>query len=459
MVEASPPAVGERPREGAGRRRARVVLHVDMDAFFASVEVLDDPRLLGRPVVVGGTGPRGVVAACTYEARVFGVRSAMPMAEARRRCPEAVVLPGRYTRYAEVSGALHLRLGQVTPLVEGIGLDEAFLDVSGACRDTGDGRSLAEALRARIADDLGLACSVGVGRSKLVAKLASVAAKPTVQGAMVLPGPGVVAVEPEEEAGFLRPLPVRALWGVGPATGRRLERLGVRTVADLADLPQGTLERAVGPTAGRLLAGLARGEDQRPVVADRRAKSVGQEETFARDLVDPTVLHRRLVRLVDAATRSLRRAGYAARTVTVKVRFGDFTQVTRSRTLAEPADTPHVLGTVAAELLDEVATRRGVRLLGVSLSGFAGADRARQLRLSLGTGAAERVTVGTPPNAPEAWSAVAAAVDDIRTRFGDAAVVPATLAGSDGGGARRRGEAQWGPSGDGGAGRAEGRGA
>lgn len=437
-----------------------------MDAFFASVEVLDDPRLVGRPVVVGGTGPRGVVAACTYEARVFGVRSAMPMAEARRRCPRAVVLPGRHARYAEVSAALHACFHRVTPLVEGIGLDEAFLDVTGARRSGGGGRELAESLRARVADELGLRCSVGVGRSKLVAKLASVKAKPTVLDGVVRSGPGVVVVAPEDEAAFLRPLPVRALWGVGPATERRLDRLGVRTVADVADLPAGALERVVGPTTGRLLAALARGDDPRPVVADRPAKSVGHEETFARDVVDPEVLHRRLVRLVDAATRSLRRAGRSARTVTVKVRYGDFTQVTRARTLPEPADTPQQLGAVAAALLDEAGTGQGVRLLGVSLSGLAAADHARQLRLALDAevpaGAADDAGASAPEAwsaaaGPEAWSAVAAAVDDIRTRFGDGSVVPATLTGPDGGGARRRGEAQWGPSREGTGGKTAGR--
>jgi DNA polymerase-4 len=444
--------------DGPDRQWSRVILHVDMDAFFASVEVLDDPTLVGRPVVVGGVGPRGVVAACTYEARVFGVRSAMPMVEARRRCPGAVVLPGRHARYAEVSAALHACFHDVTPLVEGIGLDEAFLDVTGARRSGTDGRELAEHLRAQVADELGLRCSVGVGRSKLVAKLASVGAKPTVLDGLVRPGPGVVVVAPEEEAAFLRPLPVRALWGVGPATERRLDRLGVRTVADVADLPAGVLERVVGPTTGRLLAALAVGDDPRPVVADRPAKSVGHEETFARDVVDPEVLHQRLVRLVDAATRSLRRAGHSARTVTVKVRFGDFTQVTRARTLPEPADTPQRFGAVAAALLDEAAgAGRGVRLLGVSLSGLAAFDRARQLRLAFDVeapaGAVEGAGASAPATRcalaePEAWSAVATAVDGIRTRFGDGSVVPAALAGPDGGGVRRRGEAQWGPGGE-----------
>ncbi len=465
MVEGRAPMAGPRRPKGSDTSWPRVILHVDMDAFFASVEVLDDPRLSGRPVVVGGTGPRGVVAACTYEARVFGVRSAMPMVEARRRCPGAVVLPGRHARYAEVSAALHACFHRATPLVEGIGLDEAFLDVTGARRNGADGRELAESLRARVADELGLRCSVGVGRSKLVSKLASVKAKPTVVDGHVQPGPGVVVVAPEEEAGFLRPLPVRALWGVGPATERRLERLGVQTVADVADLPAGVLERVVGPTTGRLLAALAAGDDPRPVVPDRPAKSVGHEETFARDVVDTEVLHRRLVRLVDAATRSLRRTGRSARTVTVKVRYGDFTQVTRARTLPEPADTPQQLGAVAAALLDEVAgTGQGVRLLGVSLSALAAADRARQLRLAFDVAAAgegDGAGAAAPGArsalaAPEAWSAVAAAVDDIRTRFGDGSVVPATLTGPDGGGARHRGEAQWGPSG-GSAGRSGGR--
>ncbi len=457
MGEGHPPGARPQVSEGSGAPWPRVVLHVDMDAFFASVEVRDDPGLAGRPVIVGGTGPRGVVAACTYEARVFGVRSAMPMAEARRRCPGAVVLPGRHARYAEVSTALHALLHQVTPVVEGIGLDEAFLDVTGARRSGGEGRELAERLRAAVAADLGLRCSVGVGRSKLVAKLASVRAKPTVHDGAVRPGPGVVVVAPEDEAGFLRPLPLRALWGVGPATERRLDRFGLRTVADVADLPPGALDRIVGPTTGRLLVALAHGDDPRPVVSDRPAKSVGHEETFARDVADAEVLHRRLVRLVDAATRSLRRGGRSARTVIVKVRYGDFTQVTRARTLSEPADTAQVLGAVAAHLLDEADTVRGVRLLGVSFSGLAGADNARQLHLALDAAEAPARPASArrgAPAGPEAWSAVAAAVDDVRTRFGDGSVVPATLTGPEGGGARCRGEAQWGPSEAGGGGTA-----
>ncbi|HZU80852.1 MAG TPA: DNA polymerase IV, partial [Acidimicrobiales bacterium] len=217
------------------------VLHVDMDAFFAAVEVLDDPALAGKPVIVGGSGMRGVVASCTYEARVFGVRSAMSAVEARRRCPKALFVSGRYWRYQQVSEQLHEVLHEFTPVVEPIGLDEAFLDVAGAVRLLGPPPTIAAALRAAVGDRLGLTCSVGVARTKMVAKLASEAAKPLATSEGPRPGRGVVVVEPEQELAFLHALPVRALWGVGPATAVRLERLGVTTVAELAALPEETL--------------------------------------------------------------------------------------------------------------------------------------------------------------------------------------------------------------------------
>ncbi len=281
---------GCRARDGTSW--SPVVLHVDMDAFFASVEVLDDPSLAGLPVIVGGSGGRGVVAACTYEARRFGVHSAMPSSTARRLCPDAVFREGRYHRYVEESAKLHAILESVTPLVEGISLDEAFLDVTGAQQLLGDAGRLATDLRARITGELGLGCSVGVGRTKLVAKLASEAAKPVASQAGIHAGRGVVVVPPEEELRFLHAQSVRALWGVGPVTGRRLGSFGVETVADLAALPADTLRRVAGPTAGAHLAELARGHDPRPVVPDRAAKSIGHEETFATDLWERAVLHR-----------------------------------------------------------------------------------------------------------------------------------------------------------------------
>ncbi len=263
------------------------ILHVDMDAFFASVEVLDDPTLAGLPVIVGGAGARGVVASCTYEARVFGVRSAMPSVRARQLCPQAVFLPGRHGRYAEISGQLHRILTDITPLVEPIGLDEAFLNVAGAIRMLGSPETIAQRLRGRVRSDLSLDCAVGIGRSKMIAKLASRAAKPRVSRAGLLPGPGVVAIAPTTELAFLHGHQVEALWGVGPATATRLHELGVRTVGDLAAIPPETLVRRIGKASGLHLAALARGDDPSPVTPDRAAKSIGHEETFSQDLVDP----------------------------------------------------------------------------------------------------------------------------------------------------------------------------
>jgi DNA polymerase-4 len=453
------------------RRTDRVILHVDMDAFFAAVEVLDDPRLAGLPVIVGGSGSRGVVAACTYQARMFGVHSAMPSTVARRLCPEAVFVEGRYHRYMEVSGELHAILRDVTPLIEGISLDEAFLDVSGCRQRLGDGPTIAALIRRRVAEELQLECSVGVGRTKFMAKLASKAAKPRADRTGIRPGPGVVEVPADEELAFLHPLPVRALWGVGPATGQRLERLGVHTIGDIAALPPGTLERTLGPAVGAHLAALARAEDPRPVVPEQAAKSIGHEETFATDLWDPPVLHRHLGRMADASATALRNAGLTARTVTVKVRFADFSLVTRSHTLDQPIDGSRAVTAVADALLDTVGTDQAVRLLGVSLSGFGPPDGGVQLSWEFGSsapaspedGAVETVDGNDDPLAgvdrdvehlQRSWAPVTAAVDAIRERYGSSSVGPASLVGPDGLRIRRRGEAQWGPAGPGTGGRA-----
>jgi DNA polymerase-4 len=449
-----------------------VILHVDMDAFFASVEVLDDPALRGLPVIVGGAGPRGVVAACTYEARQFGVHSAMPSSVARRLCPQAVFVDGRFHRYVEESRKLHEIFRAVTPLVEGISLDEAFLDVTGARQLLGDGPAIAGQIRARVHQELGLTCSVGVARSKLMAKLASKAAKPTADRTGIRPGVGVVVVRPADELDFLHPLPVRALWGVGPVTGTKLERLGVATVGDIAALPVGVLEHALGRAHGAHLADLSRGHDPRPVEPDQEAKSIGHEETFASDLWDRDILHGHLVRMVDASTTAVRGSGLAARTVTVKVRRADFTLTTRSHTLAVPVDTAQAVTAVATALFDSIDLDQGVRLLGVSLSGFGESSRGIQLALDLDHPAADGPPSGStgstgPAPAPgggthtrldllpvddeveqlqRSWGSVTAAVDAIRRRYGGSSVGPASLVGPDGLGVRRRGEAQWGPS-------------
>ena len=446
----------------------KVILHVDMDSFFASVEVRDDPSLAGRPVIVGGSGRRGVVAACTYEARMFGVHSAMPSSVARRLCPDAVFLDGRFHRYVEESERLHAVLASYTPLVEGISLDEAFLDVSGAVHLFGSGVTMGHQIRERVRDEMQLGCAVGVGRSKLMAKLASKAAKPRASRSGIEPGPGVVEVPAEGELDFLHPLPVRALWGIGPVTEKRLLALGVTTVGELAEMAPDALERYLGVAAGRHLSELSRGIDDRPVVPEQEAKSIGHEETFASDLWDLDDLHRRLQRMVDASATVLRRAERAARTVTVKLRFGDFTQVTRSHTLDGPVDATPAIGAVADALLESVDLSRGVRLLGVSLSGLVDPGEGTQLRLDLDTQSSGVVADGAPatgdrPDAgaapsgvrdasreaerlQQSWGSVTSAVDAIRSRYGGSAVGPASLVTPEGIKVRQRGEAQWGPS-------------
>jgi DNA polymerase-4 len=448
----------------------RVILHVDMDSFFASVEVLDDPSLAGKPVIVGGSGSRGVVAACTYEARKFGIHSAMASSVARRLCPQAVFLDGRFHRYVEESRRLHTILESYTPLVEGISLDEAFLDVSGTVHLFGSGPTMGHAIRDRVRAELRLDCSVGVGRSKLMAKLASKAAKPRASRTGIEPGPGVVDIPAAGELAFLHPMPVRALWGIGPATEKRLLALGVTMVGELASVPPESLERYLGMAAGQHLSGLSRAIDDRPVVPDQEAKSIGHEETFSSDLWELEELQRRLQRMVDASATALRRAERAARTVTLKLRFGDFTQITRSHTLDGPVDATPAIATVAAALLDSVDLSRGVRLLGINLTGFVEPGIGTQLRLdlepaepplgdSVRTGAA---VVHSPDGDPagalrtagleagrlqETWRSVTDAVDSIRARYGGAAVGPASLVTAEGIQVRQRGQAQWGPGG------------
>jgi len=401
---------------------------MDMDAFFVAVEVRRDPSLAGRPVVVGGTGERGVVAAASYEARAYGVHSAMPSTRARRLCPHAVFLPGHHERYGEVSRRVMAILHSFTPLVEPLSLDEAFLDVTGARRLWGTGPEIAALIRDRVREQEGLSCSVGVAPTKFLAKLASEAAKPKASLDGVRPGRGVVVVPRGGELDFLHPLPVRALWGVGPKTHERLDRLGISTVGDLAALALDTLVASVGDAAGRHLHLLANGVDDRAVVPDQAMKSIGHEETFARDLHDHEVLGRELVRQADAVGRRLRAAGQAGRTVTIKVRYGDFTTITRSVTLPDPVDAGRDLARAAEELLATLDVSMGVRLIGVSASGLV-AGGTRQLVLDQ---AAD-------------WSEADRAMDRIRDRFGDDAIAPAVTLGESGIRAKRRGDQQWGP--------------
>lgn len=409
----------------------RVILHVDMDAFYVSVELRRRPDLAGQPVVVGGTGSRGVIAAASYEARRYGVRSAMPSTTARRLCPQAVFLPGDHALYATVSTDVHQIFASFTPLVEPLSLDEAFLDVSGGLRLHGPGTTIAHRIRDRVWEELQLRCSVGVAPNKFLAKLASVAAKPIATADGVRDGQGVVEVLPGNELIFLHPLPVQALWGVGPATLQRLQRLGVRTVADLAELDEPTLVGSVGAAHGRHLYRLAWGIDDRPVEVDREMKSVGHEETFATDRHDHAELLRELVRLSDAVAARLRGHGVAARTLTLKVRFAGFETITRSVTVVGGISTSHAIVSAVEPLLDAIDPSPGVRLLGVSASNF--------------TAESHQLSLDDLLDDHHQWRLAEETIDAIRKRFGTGAIGPASAVGDRGLRLVHRGARQWGP--------------
>jgi DNA polymerase-4 len=415
------------PQTGA----APSILHVDMDAFFVAVEVLDDPSLAGKPVIVGGSGDRGVVASCSYEARAYGIHSAMPSTRARRLCPHAVFVAGHYDRYVEESKKIQEVFNEFTPLVEGISIDEAFLDVSGAQRLFGDGPAIAQAIRAELLARLGLSSSVGVATTKFVAKLASEAAKPKASLHGPVPGAGVFVVDAGRELDFLHPLPIEALWGVGPATGERLRRMGVRTIGDLAEIPLAGLVGAVGRAVGQHLHDLSWGRDPRAVEPERATKSIGHEETYAVDHDDADFFRREAVRMADAVASRLRKHSLAGRTVTIKVRFHDFATITRSQTLPATVDEGPAIARVAGALLEQVDVSPGVRLFGVTVSGLSSGG-ARQLSLDDVADAAQ-------------WSATSKAVDEVRERFGPDAVGPAAIIGDDGLRTKKRGEQQWGP--------------
>jgi len=413
----------------------RTILHVDMDAFFVACEVRRDPSLAGKPVIVGGSGERGVVAAASYEARVHGIHSAMPSVRAKRLCPHAIFLRGDYALYSETSAQVHAIFHSVTPLVEPIALDEAFLDVTAARRRLGDGGEIAWQIRSSVEHELGLACSVGVASTKLVAKLASEAAKPRVTPRGVEAGNGVEVVAAADEISFLHAHPVQALWGVGPATLDRLQRLGVSTVGDLARLPEASLVAALGQANGRHLHELACGRDDRAVEPDRPLKSVGHEETFASDLHTREALGRELVRLSDSVASRLRAAGLRARTITIKVRFHDFRTITRASTVPHAIDTGPAILHAATTLLSEIDVASGVRLLGVSASGLT-TKSAEQLTLEMDE---------DDGSDQSGWGQASAAIDAIRRRFGAEAIAPASSAGPGGVRVARRGAQQWGP--------------
>jgi DNA polymerase-4 len=433
----------------AGGVEECTVLHVDMDAFFAAVEVLDNPELAGKPLIVGGSGMRGVVASCTYEARAFGVRSAMPSVEARRRCPHAVFVSGRYWRYSEMSEKFHGVLKEFTPFVEGIGLDEAFLDVSGAVRLLGLPPAVARSVRRRVREELSMDCSVGVARTKMLAKLGSRAAKPRAAAGGPVEGTGVFVIAPSEELDFLHPLPIRALWGIGPATAARLERVGVATVGDLAGVPLPTLCRLLGSAHGRHLAALACGQDERSVEPDRGVKSIGHEETFAKDLTDRSELARHTLRMADAVGARLTEAGMWGRTISVKIRFADMRTITRSHTANGLIRASHAIAAVAQALVEAVDLPQGVRLIGVSVSGLERSDKGVAHQLSFDS--LEGPTSSPDPpdvSDDQAWQQVQEALTAIRVRYGQGSVGPAALVGPDGLEAKRRGDTHWGPEAD-----------
>jgi DNA polymerase-4 len=375
-----------------------------MDAFYASVELRDRPDLRGQPVVVGGGGNRGVVLSATYEARAFGVRSAMPVGRARRLCPQAVFLPPRHRLYGEVSREVMAIFRAVTPEVEPLSLDEAFLDVSGARRRLGSPVVIARLIRRQVAEQQSITCSVGLAPVKFVAKIASARCKP--DGLLVVPDGGVLD--------FLHPLPVSALWGVGDKAEEILTRLGLRTVGDIAHVPAATLRRELG-AAGEHLHALAWGRDDRRVTPTREEKSVGAEETFPVDVDDPDVIRQELLRLSERTARALRDAGCVARTVTVKLRLASFKTITRSRTLAEPTDVAQEIYSIAGALYEGsgLGPRARLRLVGVRATGLRPATgSARQLALD------DRVA---------GWREAEQAVDRISRRFGTGTVRPAAL--------------------------------
>lgn len=381
------------------------VLHVDMDAFYASVELVRRPELRGRPVIVGGEG-RSVVLAATYEARAFGVHAAMPMAHARRLCPRAVVIPPDHRRYSEVSQGVMTVLRDVTAIVEQVSIDEAFLDVSGARRRLGSPTRIAALIREQVRERYAITCSVGVAGTKFVAKLASGMAKP--DGMLLVPRAATVE--------FLHALPVGALWGVGERTREALARWGITTVAELARTDVATLQRAVGRAAGAHLHDLAWGRDPTPVTPERQEKSVGAETTFDADLRDDAAIEAQVLAMADRCARHLRTKGLAGRTVSLKVRTADFTTLTRSRTLHLPTDATAEIFAAARDLLGSV-DRGGlaVRLVGVRVEGLSPAA-GRQLTLE------EAADEG-----PVAGRRVDAVADEVRRRFGTGAVVRAAL--------------------------------
>ncbi|MCE1177463.1 MAG: DNA polymerase IV [Micrococcales bacterium] len=396
-------ALPERAAEGPPDDTGCTVLHVDMDAFYASASLLSRPELVGTPVIIGG-GNRGVVLSATYEARRFGVTSAMPMGRARRLCPQATVIRPDHELYSQISKAVMATFASITPLVEPLSLDEAFLDVSGAIRRLGPPAQIAQQIRDAVHDEQGITCSVGVAPTKFVAKLASGLAKPD----------GLVVVPVDEVVPFVQQLPVGALWGVGDRTEEALLRLGLHTVADIAHTPVETLRRGLGEAMGSQLHELSWARDPRRVEPVHREKSIGADETFPYDVDDPAYIHRELLRLSDRVAARLRSAGMMGRTVSIKVRFADFTTITRSRTLRDPTDVSRDILATARSLYDALGLQRArIRLVGVRVEGLLDAERAP--------------IQGLLDEPDHGWREADRAVDLASRRFGAGSVRPASL--------------------------------
>lgn len=383
------------------------ILHVDMDAFYASVAELDNPQYKGKALVVGA-GVRGVVLSANYEARKFGIRAAMPVGRAKRMAPHAIFIAPEHHRYAEISERVMAIFNSFTPLVEPISLDEAFLDVTGSQKLFGDGREIAAKIRAQVEQGEGITCSVGIAQSKFIAKLASQHCKPN----------GMLEIKSDRILEFLHPLPVRALWGVGPKTAESLDRLGLHTVADIANTPRSTLVRALGDATGESLYELAWGRDYRNVIPDEPEKSIGNEETFARDIDSPEEILAEFLRMAEKATARLRERGLFAKTVTMKIKFADFTTLSRAKTLPIGIDGTHETYEIVKKLylaLNNEGAR--IRLVGVSLSNLL--DEAP---VQLELGARER-----------GWRDADTAIDKAKARFGGGSVRPGRLITGDSG--------------------------
>ena len=383
------------------------ILHVDMDAFYASVAELDNPQYKGKALVVGA-GVRGVVLSANYEARKFGIRAAMPVGRAKRMAPHAIFIAPEHHRYAEISERVMTIFNSFTPLVEPISLDEAFLDVTGAQKLFGDGREIAAKIRAQVEQEEGITCSVGIAQSKFIAKLASQHCKPN----------GMLEIKSDRILELLHPLPVRALWGVGPKTAESLDRLGLHTVADIANTPRSTLVRALGDATGESLYELAWGRDYRNVIPDEPEKSIGNEETFARDIDSPEEILAEFLRMAEKATARLRERGLFAKTVTMKIKFADFTTLSRAKTLPIGIDGTHETYEIVKKLylaLNNEGAR--IRLVGVSLSNLL--DEAP---VQLELGARER-----------GWRDADTAIDKAKARFGGGSVRPGRLITGDSG--------------------------